>query len=81
MTGLELYGTKSCPYTEDMRHWLYWNRRDFVEFDVETDPDALRRMRKITSGQCTVPVLVEDGRVVQIGWQGRGCVVGGDSSV
>jgi len=22
-----------------------------------------------------VPVLVEDGRVVQIGWQGRGCIV------
>ena len=26
-------------------------------------------------GQRTVPVLVEDGKVVQIGWQGRGCVV------
>jgi hypothetical protein len=23
-----------------------------------------------------VPVLVEDGKVLQIGWQGRGCVVG-----
>ena len=23
----------------------------------------------------TVPVLVEDGKVTQVGWQGRGCVV------
>ena len=27
------------------------------------------------SGQRNVPVLVEDGRVVQVGWQGRSCVV------
>ena len=26
----------------------------------------------------TVPVLVEDGKIVQIGWQGRGCVLGPD---
>ena len=23
----------------------------------------------------TVPLLVEDGKVIQVGWQGRGCVV------
>jgi glutaredoxin 3 len=35
----------------------------------------LIRMRE-ASGQRTVPVLLEDGKVLQIGWQGRGCVVG-----
>jgi hypothetical protein len=43
---------------------------------VETDPDARRRMREYAGAERTVPVLVEDGRVVQIGWQGHGCVVG-----
>ncbi len=71
----ELYGTSTCPYTQDMREWLEWNRREFEEFDVEADPEALARMRKLTGGQVTVPVLVEDGKVSQIGWQGRGCVV------
>ena len=33
-------------------------------------------MREATGGQRTVPVLVEDGKVAQIGWQGRGCIVG-----
>ena len=76
MPKTELYGTASCPYTRDMREWLEWNGRDFEEYDVEADPEALKRMREASGGQRTVPVLVEDGKAVQIGWQGRGCVVG-----
>jgi glutaredoxin len=72
---LELYGTARCPYTEEMRDWLEWKRSDFVEYDVEADPVARLRMRKVAGGQRNVPLLVEDGRVVQIGWQGRSCVV------
>ena len=73
--AFELFGTQSCPFTQELREWLDWKRRDFVEYDVEADVDALRRMQDLTGGQQTVPVLVEDGRVVQIGWQGRGCAV------
>jgi glutaredoxin len=75
VTKLELYGTSSCPYTLEMREWLEWRRKEFVEYDVEADPEARRRMLALAGGQRTVPVLVEDGKVVQIGWQGRGCVV------
>jgi glutaredoxin 3 len=32
-------------------------------------------MREIANGQRTVPMLVEDGKVVQVGWQGHGCIV------
>jgi glutaredoxin 3 len=32
-------------------------------------------MIKISGGLRTVPILAEDGDVIQIGWQGRGCVV------
>jgi glutaredoxin 3 len=76
MPKIELYGTATCPYTRDMREWLEWTGRDFEEYDVEVDADALRRMREVSGGQRTAPVLVEDGKAVQIGWQGRGCVVG-----
>ncbi|MGH9582154.1 MAG: glutaredoxin domain-containing protein, partial [Bryobacteraceae bacterium] len=61
---------------QELRDWLEWKRHDFIEYDVETDPEALKRMQALTGGQRTVPVLVEDGKVAQIGWQGRGCVVG-----
>ena len=75
MLKTELFGTASCPYTAEMREWLEWKGRRFVEYDVERDAAALARMRAATGGQSTVPVLLEDGRVVEVGWQGRGCFV------
>jgi mycoredoxin len=58
MPRFELYGTKRCPYTSEMRDWLEFRRCEFVKYDVESDPAAL-------------------GRIVQIGWQGRSCIVAG----
>jgi glutaredoxin len=71
----ELFGIKSCPYTEEMREWLEWKGHDYLEYDVDLDHDARTRMIAISGGQRTVPVLAEDGGLVQIGWHGRGCVV------
>jgi mycoredoxin len=75
---LELYGTAGCPYTQEMREWLEWKRSDFTEYDVEEDPSARERLLAVAQGQSSVPVLVEDGRVVQIGWHGRACFLGGE---
>jgi len=74
MAKLELYGTASCPYTEELREWLEWNRKEFVEYDIEADAKARERLRSLDSSLLTVPVLVDDGKVVQIGWHGRGCI-------
>jgi glutaredoxin len=70
---LELFGTARCPHTEEMRDWLEWKRCEYVEYDVEADATALHRLRELAAGQRSVPVLVEDGKVIQIGWQGRSC--------
>ncbi len=75
MARLELYGTARCPYTGEMRDWLEWKRSEFVEYDVEADVAARVRMREVAGGQRNVPLLVEDGKVVQVGWQGRSCIV------
>jgi len=72
---LELYGTARCPHTSEMREWLEWKRSDFVEYDVEADPAARSRMRSVAAGQRNVPLLVEDGKVIQVGWQGHSCIV------
>jgi glutaredoxin 3 len=58
-----------------MREWLEWKGSKFVEYDVELDPAARQRMRELATGQRSVPVLVEDDDVIQIGWQGRSCFV------
>ena len=75
MAKLELFGTASCPYTQEMREWLEFRGRDFIEYDVERDLDARDRMRAVAGSVRTVPILVEAGKVVQVGWQGRGCTV------
>jgi glutaredoxin len=75
MAQIELFGSTACPYTAEMREWLEWRLVEFVEYDVDADPEARDRMRALSGGQRTVPILVEDGKVIQVGWQGRGCVV------
>jgi glutaredoxin len=72
---LELFGTAGCPYTQEMREWLTWTRRKFLEYDIEADPEARERLNSFDSSLNTVPVLVEDGKVIQIGWRGHGCFV------
>lgn len=76
MPKYELFGTASCPYTQELREFLELRGEEFTEYDVESDPEAHARLLRLLSGQRTVPVLVEDGKVKQVGWQGRGCVIG-----
>src|ERR1044072_2068074 len=71
----ELFGSARCPHTSEMRDWLEDRGSDFVEYYVERDLTALHRMRELSGGQRGAPILVEDGRVVQVGWQGRTCIV------
>ena len=78
MATLELYGSAHCPYTRELREWLEWSRRDFREYDVEADAEARARMHSLDNSVRTVPVLVENGKVIQVGWQGRGCIVGSE---
>jgi glutaredoxin len=75
MANIELFGTARCPHTAEMRDWLEFRRKDFVEYDVEADPEARRRMRELTGGERSVPILMEDGKVSQVGWQGRSCLL------
>lgn len=75
MAKVELYGARSCPYTAELIEELEWQGQEFSYHDVEADKEALRRMLELTRNERTVPVLVEDGRVKEIGYRGRGCLV------
>jgi len=77
--SVELFGAEGCPYTSELREHLVWNGVAFVEYDVETDAAARARLLALT-GRASVPVLVEHGRVKEIGWRGRCCVVGAGAS-
>lgn len=71
---VELYATAGCPYSDAAREDLEWRGVEFVEYDVEEDREAYRRMLGLTGGNRTVPVIVE-GDEVRVGWMGRGCIV------
>ncbi len=72
---IELYAATGCPYSAAAREDLEWRGVDFVEYDVEEDRDAYGRMLELTGGNRTVPVIVEEGKPVQVGWMGQGCFV------
>jgi glutaredoxin 3 len=74
VTTLELYGSSQCAFTGELREHLEWEGQTFVEYDVDTDALARERLIAITGGR-TVPALVENGRLVSVGWRGRGCLV------
>ncbi len=74
MAKLELFGTAACPYTQEMREWLEWRKREFEEYDVERDPEALRAHARSCRGQRTVPVWWKTAKSCRVGWQGRGCI-------
>lgn len=71
----ELFGAGGCPFTAELREQLLLEGDDFVEHDVERDAGAFARLAALTGGGRAVPVLVEDGRIKQVGWQGRTCPV------
>jgi len=73
----ELFASKTCPYCSEVRERLEWDGLDFVEYDVESDAAALARLKALCGPSAMVPVVVEEGQVVQIGAGGRGCYVSG----
>ena len=79
MSRVELYTTASCEHCAAAREDFEWRGIDFVEYDVEQDADAYQRLVQLTGGTQTVPVIVEEGKPVQIGWMGRGCSAGSQS--
>lgn len=77
---LELFGTAACPFTAQLREDLEWRHENFIEYDVEDDAIALARMLDLCDGDRTVPVLVEAGRVIQVGYDGRVGYAGRDQN-
>ena len=75
MKLIELYTPAGCPYSEAAREDLEWRGVEFMEYDVEEDQEARRRMLELTGGNRTVPVIFEEGKPIQVGWMGRGCAV------
>ena len=73
---LELFATSTCPFCSEVREQLDLDGTEYVEYDVDADSVARARLSELVGPNAMVPVLVEAGRVAQVGVGGRGCYVG-----
>ena len=57
--AVKIYGKPGCPHTQRARNAM--PDHEFV--DVQSDPEKLAEMLKLTGGVRRIPVIVENGRV------------------
>jgi glutaredoxin 3 len=62
---VELYTTSWCEGCKKTRSWLDGKRVRYTDHDVESDAAAAAKVRELTGGDSTVPVVVIDGEVIQ----------------
>ncbi len=61
---VRIFSTTTCPYCKQAKDFLASKGIKFEDFDVITNPEALREMREISGGARTVPVIVIDDTVL-----------------
>lgn len=67
-----LYTKPGCPYCQKAREHYTQLGIAFDDRNAQDNPVYRKEMLKISNGDLTVPVIVEDGKLKQIGWEGRG---------
>jgi glutaredoxin len=71
LSMLEVYVKDGCPYCRKQLEALDLNGVPYQVKNVSSDPGALKKAKK-EFGADKVPVLVEDGIVKSIGYEGAG---------
>lgn len=67
-----LYTKPGCPYCAKARDFYTQKGIPFEDKNAQDNLDFRKEMLSFSNGDPTVPVIVEDGRLKQIGWEGRG---------
>ena len=66
--SLVIYTKPGCPYCEQARDYYDANGLSFIDYDAQNDPARRAEMFAYSSGDPTVPCIVQDGKYVQSGW-------------
>jgi glutaredoxin len=63
-----IYTKPDCPYCQQARD--HYNARgiSFAEYDAQNDAARQQEMLAWTSGDLTVPAIVENGKYIGSGW-------------
>jgi len=69
---VKIYTKPGCPYCAKAREFYTERGIAFQEFNAQDNMKFREEMLSISDGDPTVPVIVENGRLKQIGWEGGG---------
>ena len=64
MATVEIYSKGWCPYCRMAKRLLEEKGQEFVEFDVELEPDKYDEMLDRSQGRYTVPEIFIDGDLI-----------------
>ena len=72
MSEVVIYTKPDCPYCAKAMSWYRSHGIDFVEKNAQDDLGNRREMFHFSDDDPTVPVIVVDGKLKEIGWEGHG---------
>ncbi len=72
MSNVVMYTKPGCPYCAKAKVWYSENGISFTEKNAQDNRDFRQEMLGFSEGDPTVPVIVVDGQLTQVGWEGRG---------
>ncbi len=72
MPTVIIYTKPGCPYCAKAKDWYAQRGVAFSERNAQDNRDYRKEMFRYSDNDPTVPVIVIDGKLKQIGWEGRG---------
>ncbi len=72
MAEVIIYTKPGCPHCAKAMSWYAAQGIAFDERNAQDNLAYRKEMFKFSNNDPTVPVIVIDGRLKQIGWEGRG---------
>lgn len=69
---VKIYTKPGCPHCAKAREFYSAKGIAFEDLNAQDDLKLRAEMFSFSDGDPTVPVIVEDGRLKQIGWEGKG---------
>ncbi len=72
MSDVIIYTKHGCPHCAKAMAWHQEQNIPFDERNAQDNREYRREMFSFSDNDPTVPVIVVDGKLKQIGWEGRG---------
>ena len=72
MNDVVMYTKPGCPYCAKAKDWYNGQGVAFTEKNAQDNREYRKEMFGFSDNNPTVPVIVEGGKLKQIGWEGRG---------